>query len=120
MEMPQSLPDSPTLLAAAVKYLENELMPSLSGYHRFNTRVTINVLNTIRRELEMLGAQQAAEGARLAAILGHDGNVAEMSRELCDLIRAGRIDLNDPALRAHVRQSLADALAINNPKWTAR
>jgi hypothetical protein len=33
------------------------------------------------------------------------------------LIREGAIDLNDAELRAHLRQSLADALAINNPKW---
>jgi hypothetical protein len=30
------------------------------------------------------------------------------------------ISIDDPALRAHVRQSLADALAINNPKWLTR
>ena len=118
--MPESLPDSPTLLAAVVRYLEQELMPGLSGYHRFNTRVTVNVLNVVKRELELRAAQATNERARLAAILGHDGETEALSRELCDVIRAGGIDLNDPALRAHVRQSLADALAINNPKWTAR
>ena len=117
--MSQSIPDAPTLIAAAVKYLEDELMPVLESYHRFKTRVTINVLNTVRRELELREAQKTAESARLSEIVGHEGGVEELSRGLCDLIRAGGIDLNDPALRAHVRQSLADALAINNPKWTA-
>jgi hypothetical protein len=115
--MPQSLPAAPTLIAAAVKYLEDELMPTLAGYHRFKTRVTINVLNTVRRELEMRPALETAEGARLAALVRHEGEAEELSRELCDLIRAGGIDLNDRALRAHLRQSLEDALAINNPKW---
>jgi hypothetical protein len=118
--MPQSLPDAPTLLDAAVKYLEEELLPSLDGYHRFKTRVTANVLNTIRRELELRGKQAAAERARLAAILGHDGDVDALSLELSERIRLGAIDLNDPALRAHLRQSVADALAINNPKWINR
>ena len=77
--MPQSMPDAPTLLGAAVKYLEDELLPSLDGYHRFKTRVTVNVLNTIRRELELRGAQAEAERARLAAILGHDGEVGALS-----------------------------------------
>ena len=63
------MPDAPTLLGAAVKYLEDELLPSLDGYHRFKTRVTANVLNTVRRELEMRGEQAEAERARLAAIL---------------------------------------------------
>ena len=67
-----------------MKYLEDELMPTLDGYHRFKTRVTVNVLNTVRRELEMRGAQAEAERARLAAMLGHDGEVETLSAELCE------------------------------------
>jgi Domain of unknown function (DUF6285) len=118
--MPRSTPDAPTLLKAAVKYLEEELMPSLAGYHRFRTRVTVNVLNIVRRELELRDAQAAAERVRLASILGHDGDVEELSVELAKRIRSGQLALDDPALRAHLRQSLADALAINNPKWRDR
>ncbi len=118
--MPKSMPDAPTLLKAAITYLEDELMPTLDGYHRFKTRVTVNVLSTLRRELELRDAQAAAERARLAAILGHDGDVEALSNELSERIRSGAIAIDDPALRAHVRQSLADALAINNPKWLTR
>ena len=118
--MPQSIPKAAILLEAAVKYLESELMPTLAGYHRFQTRVTVNVLNTVRRELELRGAQADAERARLVAMLGHDGDVETLSIELAERIRAGAISIDDPALRAHVRQSLADALAINNPKWLTR
>ena len=118
--MPQSTPKAATLLEAAVKYLETELMPTLDGYYRFQTRVTINVLNTVRRELELRGAQAEAERSRLAAILGHDGDVEPLSVELAEKIRAGEISIDDPALRSHVRQSLADALTINNPKWLTR
>jgi hypothetical protein len=118
--MPQSTPKAATLLEAAVKYLETELMPTLDGYHRFQTRVTVNVLNTVRRELELRGAQAEAEHVRLVAMLGHDGDVETLSVELAEKIRAGAISIDDSALRAHVRQSLADALAINNPKWLTR
>jgi hypothetical protein len=118
--MPQSTPKAAVLLEAAVKYLETELMPTLAGYHRFQTRVTVNVLNTVRRELELRGAQAEAEHARLVAMLGHDGEVETLSVELAEKIRAEAIAIDDPALRAHVRQSLADALAINNPKWMTR
>jgi hypothetical protein len=118
--MPESIPKAAVLLEAAVKYLETELMPTLEGYHRFQTRVTVNVLNTVRRELELRGAQAVAERARLVAMLGHDGDVETLSIELAERIRAGAISIDDPALHAHVRQSLADALAINNPKWLTR
>lgn len=118
--MPKSMPNAAILLKAAIKYLEEELMPTLEGYHRFQTRVTVNVLRTVRRELELRDAQAESERARLVAILGHDGDLETLSRELAERIRAGAIALDDPALRAHVRQSLADALAINNPKWLTR
>ena len=118
--MPQSMPSAPILLAAAVKYLEEELLPTLTGYHRFQTRVTANVLNIVRRELELRETQSAAERERLRALVGHDGDTETLSGELSELIRRGAIDLNDAELRAHLRQSLADALAINNPKWSGR
>jgi Domain of unknown function (DUF6285) len=118
--MPQSMPSAPVLLVAAVKYLEEELLPTLTGYHRFKTRVAANVLNIVRRELELREAQAAAERGRLRALVGHDGEVEGLSAELSESIRQGAIDLDDPALRAHLRQSLADALAINNPKWLNR
>lgn len=115
--MPQSMPSAPVLLTAAVKYLEEELLPTLSGYHRFQIRVTANVLNIVRRELELREAQSGAERERLRALVGHDGDTERLNAELSEMIRSGAIDLNDVNLRAHVRQSLADALAINNPKW---
>jgi hypothetical protein len=118
--MPQSTPKAAILLEAAAKYLEEELMPTLTGYHRFKTRVTANVLNTVRREFELRGAQADSEHSRLVAILGHDGEVEALSTELAERIRKGAISIDDPALHAHVRQSLADALAINNPKWLTR
>src|ERR1700691_1706880 len=102
--MPQSIPKAAVLLEAAVKYLETELMPTLAGYHRFQTRVTVNVLNTLRRALELRGPRAAAERSRLIAMLAHDGEVEALSVELAEKIRAGAISIDDPALRAHVRQ----------------
>jgi hypothetical protein len=118
--MPRSLPSAATLLQAAAKYLEAELLPVLADYHRFQTRVTINVLNLVRRELEFEQVQRGAERERLCAILGYDGNVDEMNAKLAERIRSGAIASDDCALRSHIRQSLEDALAINNPRWPNR
>ena len=118
--MPRSLPDAATLLNAAAKYLEDELLPTLADYHRFQTRVTINVLNLVRRELDLCEAQAASEHKRLAAILGYDATIEELNTDLAKRIRDGKLALDDPALRSHIRQSLADALAINNPRWPTR
>jgi hypothetical protein len=115
--MPAIKPDAPALLDAAIDYLERELLPSLGGYHRFQCRVTVNVLAQVRRELALAPSQAEAERARLVSLLGHPGERDELSRELAARIRAGEITLDDPALLDHLRRSLIEALRINNPKW---
>jgi hypothetical protein len=115
--MPASKPDAAALLDAAIDYLERELSPTLTGCHRFQCRVTVNVLAQVRRELALAPDQSDAERARLVALLGHDGERDELSRELAARIRGGEIALDDPALLEHLRLSLVEALRINNPKW---
>ena len=118
--MPASQPNDASLIEAAIKYLDEELSPTLEGYHRFQTRVTINALATVRRELMLRDAHTQQEHQRLVALLGHDGSIDELNAELCRRIRAGEIAQDDAALRTHVRTSLRDALEINNPKWLNR
>jgi hypothetical protein len=117
--MPASKPDATELLDAAIDYLERELLPSLAGYHRFQTRVTVNVLAQVRRELALAPGHASAERARLEALLGHPGERDALSRELAAELRAGARALDDPALIDHLRRSLVEALRINNPKWLA-
>ena len=115
--MPASKPEATALLDAALDYLERELLPTLTGYHRFQLRVTANVLAQVRRELALEPAHADAERTRLISLLGHPGERDDLSRELAARIRAGDIALDDPALLDHLRQSLVEALRINNPRW---
>ena len=115
--MPASKPDAAALLDAAIEYLERELSPTLAGYHRFQCRVTVNVLAQVRRELVLAPAQLEAERARLVVLLGHAGERDELSRELAARVRGGEVALDDPALLEHLRLSLVEALRINNPRW---
>ena len=115
--MPASKPEACVLLDAAMDYLERELLPTLTGYHRFQCRVSVNVLAQIRRELTLAPAQAETERLRLVSLLGHDGVRDELSRELAREIRAGERALDDAALLEHLRLSLLEALRINNPKW---
>ena len=94
---------------------------ALSRRHaRFDTLDVHDLALSRFRDIPRRALEYGAEHARLVAILGHDGDVETLSRELADKIRAAAISIDDPAVRAHVRQSLADALAINNPKWLTR
>jgi len=115
--MPDSRPTAADLLAGVADYLERELLPTLDGRHRYHVRVAANALKIIRRELEQGPALNDAEHQRLAALLGRDGSLDALNRELARRIRDGEIALDDPALLDHLKRSIADALAINNPKW---
>jgi len=121
--MSTRIPPTDVLLSAATDYLEHELLPTLSGYHRFQTRVSINVLRTAMRELQFAPALDGGERARLTALLGSSGEgldpTGALNDELADAIAGDRLALDAPGLVEHLRQTLADALSINNPNWIA-
>jgi hypothetical protein len=115
----QRLPPATTLLQASADYLEHELLPTLAGYHRFQTRVSINVLRTVQRELQLAPAHEAAEQTRLAALLQQGGDLEALNQMLAETLAEGRMPLDAPGLVEHLRQTLREGLAINNPKWIA-
>lgn len=116
--MSRSLPAAETLLDACVAYLQDRLMPELEGYHRFQTRVVINVLKIVARELRRRDGIDAEETASLRALLGHDGSLEDLESELARSIRDGGLPLDDPELLNHLRASLENRLSVNNPRWT--
>ena len=88
--MAQSIPSASVLLTAAVKYLEEALFPGISGYHRFKTRVTANVLNIVRRELELRDRSQQRSVHAFARWSGATVS-SNLSAELSQLIRQGAV-----------------------------
>ncbi|GAP38133.1 DUF6285 domain-containing protein [Piscinibacter sakaiensis] len=121
--MSNRVPTTDVLLRATLDYLDQELLPTLEGYHRFQTRVCINVLRTVQREFALSDAADAAEHARLADLLGHPGEGVDpnpaLNAELAEAIASGRLALDAPGLVEHLRRTLADSLAIDNPRWIA-
>jgi len=115
--MPGSRPDAAALLAVLRQYLETELPPLLPEYHKFQLRIAGRLLAMLEREFKEGAAMAAAEHERLRQLLGRDGALAELQAVLAQAIRDGAMELDDAALQDYLRQSLGDALRINNPKW---
>jgi hypothetical protein len=118
--MPLSLSPAPDMLATIRAYLEQEILPGLRDDKWFNVKVAANMLATVERELRQGPEADAAEQARLAALTGAEGTLADLNRVLAESIRDGSIATDDPRLLDHLRRTTADALAINNPLWLAR
>lgn len=114
----QDRPTAPELVEAVREYLERDVMTAeeLPERVRFHARVAVNVLRVVERELRLGPPLDEAEQERLAALLGHDGEVGELLAELARGIRDGSLDdRRDDVLRC-VRESVRAKLAVANPK----
>lgn len=118
--MAQDRPTAPELLAAIADFLRAEATPALDRAEPrlgFQMRVAVNSLAILERELRLGPDADAREHARLVALLGRDGSLAELTRELARQLRTGERDERDAALMAHLQATIADKIAIANPKW---
>lgn len=118
--MPPSRPTAAELLDAVRELLEREISPVLPADSRFQCRIAINILATVRRELELRSAFEARERERLATLL-RDPSTSEsleaLNRRLARTIRDGNIEIDGAELGEHLRRTIAEALQINNPRW---
>jgi hypothetical protein len=112
--------DKPTaaeLVGAVRDFLEQQAMPALEGRAAFHARVAANALGIVQRQLELAPADEAAERARLLALLGRDGPLDAQNRELCRRIRAGEIGAHTPGLKEHLRETTLAKLAVDQPRY---
>jgi hypothetical protein len=115
-------PDRPTadeMLEAVEEFLRDKVMPAVSGHLNFHARVAANVIASVRREIAQSPNIEHGQHDRLVGLLGHDGDWESLNRELCESIRNGKLDLDDPALLEHLRLVAVDNLGVDNPKYSA-
>ncbi|HEY0104886.1 MAG TPA: DUF6285 domain-containing protein [Rhizomicrobium sp.] len=112
--------DQPSILelvVAAREFLEQKAMPELKGHTAFHARVAANALGIVARELEQGALAGDAEHRRLVALLGREGTLADLNRELCARIRDGRIGLDTPGCADHLALTTRDKVAIDQPTY---
>jgi hypothetical protein len=110
-------PTTVELVEAVREFLERDVMGAVDGRVAFHTRVAVNVLGVVERELRLGADHAAAEHARLVALLGHDGDRLDLRRELAAAIRAGDLDHRRAEVVEALRATAADGLAVANPKY---
>jgi Domain of unknown function (DUF6285) len=115
-----TLHDRPTaseLVAAVREYLERDVMTTTEGRVAFHARVAVNVLGMVERELDLGAAQDAAEHARLVALLGREGTVRELTEDLARGIRDDSVDVPWSDLVDVVRGTVRAKLEVANPPY---
>ena len=115
----QDQPNPAELLPPILAFLREEVLPKLSGRDLYQLRVAINALDLVRRQLDLAPASDAAERARLTALLGRDGTLEALNAELAERIAAGDLTLETPGLAAHLRATAMEKLAVDQPSYAA-
>lgn len=106
------------LVKAVQSFLETKAMPELKGHTAFHARVAANALGIVARELELGPGAANAEMVQLVALLGRDGSLEKLNRELCKKIRDGKIGLESEALRQHLELTTLDKVGIDQPNYS--
>ena len=109
----QDKPPAADLVAEVRRLLEAGAPPG------FAQRVAANALGIALREIEDGPAMAAAEMARLSALVGDAGDLAQRNARLARDIREGRRGAHDAALIDHLIRTSTEKLAIDQPAYPA-
>jgi len=111
-------PSMRELVEAVRDFIEQRAMAELKGHTAFHARVAANALGIVARELASGGPSGEAERERLKQLLGHDGSLIDLNRELCRSIRDGKIGLETKGLAEHLTITTRDKVAIDQPNYS--
>lgn len=103
------VPSARELIESVREWLDRDVLAATSGRVQFHTRVAINVLAMVERELE-LGPDQAREHDQRLRNLG-----MESDAELAEAIRDGRVDDRLSEVVDSVRADVIAKLRVANP-----
>lgn len=111
MTSPHDRPDPLELLAAVRQFLQDDVILAVTGQVAFHTRVAINLLNVIERELTQSSTHVEVHRRRLAQLgMRNDADLAAA-------IRAGNFGDRVGEVTRLVRGAVRDKLAVVNPKY---
>ena len=115
--MPTDRPDAAELVEAVREFLIDKVTPAVEGQLAFHVRVAANALRIVERTIVEGEGMDAAEQARLADLLGEDGDLGDLNRVLAERILAGDLDDQRAALLDHLRRTVHDKVRLANPRY---
>ena len=104
-------PSAEQLVESVREWLERDVLAGTTGRLQFHTRVAVNVLSMVERELRLGQGQAAAHAVRLAQVGCAD------DAELAARIRSGAFDDRLVEVRELVLEDVRDKLLVANPKY---
>lgn len=111
------MPRVDELLVSVRDFLHNDVMAATEGRNNFLARVAGNSLDIVLRDLELGVEGRALEHRRLEGLLG-EGDLNALRWQLVHGLRDGSLTLDMPGLADHLRQTVVNQVAIDQPKYS--
>ena len=114
------MPRMDELLVGVKDFLRQQVMPETEGRTNFMARVAANSVDIVVRELESGPQANKLEFERLQRLLGESGqgSLLALRWQLSDALTAGSMALDSPELQEHLRLTIANQVAIDQPKYS--
>ena len=117
-EASEEMPRIEELLASVRDFLGGDVMAETAGRTSFLARVAGNSLDIVRRDLLLGAAQRAGELARLQALFGVEAGLDNLRWRLVTGLRDRSIPLDMPGLSEHLRATVVNQVAIDQPRYS--
>ena len=112
------MPRADELLVSVRDFLRQDVMAGTTGRTNFMARVASNSLDIVLREWQLGGLARAGEEARLQQFYDSNEKLADLKWRLTNALRDGSQALDDAALQFHLRTTVVNQIAIDQPKYS--
>ncbi len=112
------MPRIDELLTSVRNFLHGEVMAETVGRSNFMARVAGNSLDIVLRDQALGPVHRKLEQKRLAALLGIEDSLEKLRWRLVRGLREGEIPLDHPGLAEHLRHTVVNQIAIDQPKYS--
>jgi hypothetical protein len=111
------MPRIDELLVSVRDFLRGEVMAETAARTNFMARVAGNSLDIVLRDQALGPAHRRLEHERLMTLFTAEDSLKNLRWRLVHGLRAGDIPLNQPSLAEHLRYTVVNQIAIDQPKY---
>ena len=112
------MPRIDELLISVRDFLHGDVMTETEGRTNFMARVAGNSLDIALRDQALGPEHRRLEQQRLNALFVADDSLNNLRWRLVNELRLGEMALDHPGLENHLRQSVVNQIAIDQPKYS--
>ncbi|MFO7964429.1 MAG: phosphotransferase family protein [Desulfobacterales bacterium] len=112
------MPRIEELVVSVRDFLRDDIMAQTKGRTNFMARVASNSLDIVLRDLTLGPTHRKRELERLRRLLSTDGDLDSLRWKLVNGLREKTIQLDQPGLSEHLRESVVNQIAIDQPRYS--